>query len=397
MLYRTHGDLTLSEVGVGCYALSGVYGHKDIAEYRRMLERAYALGVTFYDTAAAYGEAERILGEQVRPYRDQILIATKIAIEPGFRRDLSAGYVKTACEDSLRRLQTDVIDLYQVHFDDPNTSVEETVGALEALVEEGKIRHYGVGHLPKDRIVAYLEQGRVFSVLMELSAATREARSTLLPLCLEYGVGAIAFSVTGRGLLTGTLGPETQFGKDDIRSLDPLFQRERYRSGLRVADQLGQLAARHGRSPVQAAIAWVLAQPGIVCALTGPSSVAHLEENVQASGWQLTSEELAELEAFFVKEEAWLHKEQARSVVRILERPLPRELDKALESLVYAVETALLLGRLEEAEVPQEFVELLVSRHSLDTEAWPKLQRLQEELRGRLLSCTGLSSDEAAF
>lgn len=165
MNYRECGSLRFSEVGVGCYSLAGVYGRKDLDEFARMIRRAYELGVTFFDTADAYGDAESILGRVVRDFRGAIHIATKVGVVSGASMDLSPARVKRACEESLTRLGTDYIDLYQVHFDDPKTPVEDVVGALEDLVASGKIRHYGVGHLPAEKIARYVEVGRPFSVL----------------------------------------------------------------------------------------------------------------------------------------------------------------------------------------------------------------------------------------
>jgi aryl-alcohol dehydrogenase-like predicted oxidoreductase len=192
--------------------------------------------------------------------------------------------VLASCEQSLDRLNTDHIDLYQVHFDDPDTPVEETVGALDQLKAAGKIRHYGVGHLPTSRMAAYFATGQVFSALAELSAVARSARKRILLLCREQDVGLIAFSTTGRGLLAGQIGPQTTFEEGDLRRIDPLFQRERLASGLRIAQRFRTLGAQYGKTPAQAAIAWVLAQPGVLCALTGPSTLPHLEENLGGSG-----------------------------------------------------------------------------------------------------------------
>lgn len=304
MQYREHDGFRISEIGVGCYALSGVYGEKDIQTFRAMLRRAFEVGVNFFDTADAYGDAEQVLGEVIKPYRDRVYLATKVGVKDGTKPDLSPAYVKLACEQSLQRLQTAYIDLYQVHLDDPETPVAETVGALEDLARQGKIRCYGVGHLPLGRVEAYIGAGNVFSVVLELSAAARDARQTLLPLCREHGVGAIAFSATGRGLLAGKYQPGHVFQAGDIRHIDPLFQRERFASGLRIAERLAEIGRRYGRTPVQAAIAWVLSQQGITCALTGPSTIAHLEENAAGSGWPFPPDALEQLEAFLRQEDA---------------------------------------------------------------------------------------------
>ncbi|MBU7046968.1 MAG: aldo/keto reductase, partial [Theionarchaea archaeon] len=148
MEYRLCKGVEVSEVGVGCYSLAGVYGKKDVTIFKKMLERAFELGVNFFDTAEGYGNAERVLGETVKSYREDVLIATKVGVKEGVKPNLSDAYIRNACEESLTQLQTDYIDVYQVHFDDLETPVEETVNALDNLVDEGKILHYGLGHLP---------------------------------------------------------------------------------------------------------------------------------------------------------------------------------------------------------------------------------------------------------
>jgi len=191
MKYRKHNDFNVSEVGVGCYALSGVYGGKDVKEFMRMLNRAYELGVNFFDTADVYGDAEQILGEVVKPYRHDFYIATKMGMTGDVKPNLSTKYVKSACEKSLERLQTDYIDLYQLHFDDPNTPVGE-----------------------------------------------------------KYGMASIGFSATGRGLLTGRFQKGKKFEPGDIRNLDPLFQRESFQSSLRVGEKLAKVGRSYGKTPV---------------------------------------------------------------------------------------------------------------------------------------------------
>ncbi len=382
MDYHTHKGFKVSAIGVGCYALSGAYGPKNPEQFKAMIQRAYELGVNFFDTAEGYGDGERILGEAVKPFRSQVYLATKVGMRQGLKPNLSKAYIRQACEGSLRRLQTEVIDLYQVHFDDPHTLVEETLEALEELVQAGKIRRYGIGHLPLERAEAYFQAGEVFSALMELSAVARGARRKLLPLCRQYGVGAIAFSVTGRGLLTGRFGPRPQFAAQDIRSLDPLFQRERLRSGLRVAQRLAELGRRYGKTSVQVAIAWVLAQPGILCALTGPSSLAHLEENVGGAGWRLAAEDLQALETFLRDEDQWLREQQRASLRRILTGPLTQPASQAVVDLLYALETALLLGLVAEKEVLPLAQELFAARKGMEASSLQKLEGVQQELRG---------------
>lgn len=380
MEYREHRGLTLSEVGVGCYALAGAYGPVHPQEFIALLRRAADLGVTFFDTAGNYGDAETVLGEAVRPFRDEVLLATKVGSPEGAPPRLDPEAVAASCRRSLERLGTDHIDLLQVHFDDPSTPVEDTVAALGALRDEGLIRHYGVGHLPAARVARYMAVGDPFSILMELSAVARDSRRTLLPRCGGGGPAAIAFSVTGRGLLSGAIGPRTTFAPGDIRNFDPLFQRARLASGLRIAGRFGDLSRSLGRTPAQAAIAWALAQPGVECALTGPRRVAHLEENLAGSGFRLPAAELADLESLFAAEDAALAAEEGATVDVILDGPLPADSTAAFRDLVYAIETAVGLGRVAEDDVRPAFFELWPLQEALDG-AGPALDRVRERLR----------------
>jgi aryl-alcohol dehydrogenase-like predicted oxidoreductase len=382
MEYRTHKGVELSEIGVGLYALTGVYGKKDERAFKKMLTTAYEEGVTFFDTAQVYGNAENVLGETVHSYRDDICIATKVGIREGFEPDLSASSVRIACEDSLQRLNTAYIDVYQVHFDDPKTPVEETIGALNDLVAEGKIRYYGVGHLPQEKVKKYCKQGAIFSILMELSAVSRRSLTTLLPLCRAHGAGGIAFSTTGRGILTGRFDRKTQFEPGDIRNIDPLFHREQFASALRITHACMGIAIRHEKSPVQVAIAWVLQQPGILCALTGPSSVSHLQENCGASGWALPDEDIHELEALCKKEDAWMKSQQLHTLKSILSEPLPTDFQKAFTDILYVLETSITAELVSEKKITPLFYDLFSARKSKDKEVLVTLQESITDLLG---------------
>jgi aryl-alcohol dehydrogenase-like predicted oxidoreductase len=383
MQYRTHQGERISEIGIGCYGLTGVYGPTDPDSFVQLIERAYDLGVTFFDTADIYGPAEEILGRAVAPFREQVWIASKVGGGIDGKPNCSAEHVLASCEESLQRLQTDYIDLYQIHFNDPQTLVEETIGALEKLQSQGKIRYYGVGHLPLHRLQAFFGQGKPFSALFEFSAVARGAREHLLPLCRKHNVAAITFSTTGRGLLTGRIRPGHRFSEGDIRRIDPLFQRERFSSGLRVAERFAALGAEYGRTPVQVAIVWVLAQPGIICALTGPSTIPHLEENLQASGWTIPEKELAALEQLFHKEDERLQDEQLQSVHTILLQPLLAE--NAFTDLVYVLETLVEMGMAEEVAILPLFQDLLTVRGRTDIAALQIMTSLQAEIRALFL------------
>ncbi len=376
MHYRTHAGVTVSEIGVGCYGLSGAYGVDKPGTYKEVIRVAYDFGVTFFDTAEAYGPGERVLGEAIAPFRRSVRIATKVGVRDELTPDLSASYIAEACERSLTNLGTDYIDLYQVHFDDPETPIEETVAALERLRREGKILRYGLGHLPAARIGEYLDTADPFSVLIELSPVARDGFRSIVPLCEEKGVGVIGFSVTGRGVLTGKIDAQTRFADEDIRRIDPLFQRERFALAMRTAKLLAEVGAEYGKTSVQVAIAWVLSQPAVLCALTGPSSVDHLEENVAASGFALEEQHLRRIDRFLAAEDRRLEEEIGAAVEEILAQESLAESESAVEDLVYAAESAHQLGWVAEGDLMPVIRDLLPLRRK------PKGPDVTEALRG---------------
>ena len=379
MQYRFHQNERISEIGLGGYALSGVYGKKDTEQFINVIRRAYDLGVTFYDVADIYGPAEEILGRAVASFRQKVWIATKVGWSSEGKPDCSPEHIFTSCEQSLNRIKTDYLDLYQIHFNDPDTPVETTVGALERLQVEGKIRHYGIGHLPLDRLASYFEIGKPFSEMAELSAVARSARERILPLCQAQDVGVIAFSVTGRGLLTGKITPGHAFEQGDLRLMDPLFQRERFTSALRVAERFQTLGNQYGKTPVQVAIAWVLAQPGLLCALTGPSTIPHLEENLGASGWVIDEADLSELDSFFAAEDRRLMHEQAQSIRIILTQDLQPE--RAFNDLLYALESLVEIKAANEEEIMPYIQKLLSIRERASINSTHQLREIQAALQ----------------
>ncbi|MBD3336253.1 MAG: aldo/keto reductase [Candidatus Eisenbacteria bacterium] len=377
MEYRNTDGKPLSVLGVGCYALSGAYGPKDPEAFGAMLRRAHELGVTYFDTADVYGSAEEVLGRAMEPFREKIWIATKAGAGEDGRPLTSAEHIRRSCEGSLRRLRTDAIDLYQIHYDDPSTPVDETLGALEALQQEGKILRYGVGHLPLEKVRAYFEKGRPFSELIELSPVSRRARQDLLPLCVKHGVGVVAFSVTGRGLLTGKFRPGHEFEENDIRRIDPLWQRERLASGQRVAERLAALASKYGKTPAQTAVAWTLAQPAVICALTGPSTIEHLEENLGGAGWTIADADLRSFDEFLRSEDERLLQEQLQAVHSILTQDLDPA--TAFRDLVYVLETLVEQAVASEEEILPLFQRLFGLRGHRFEEAGTRLREIQAE------------------
>ena len=381
---REHNGLRLSRLGVGTYSLSGVYGSKDLEEYGRMIKRAYELGVNFFDTADAYGEAEEVLGRLLQPLRGNVIISTKVGVKRQTKANLSYEYIKTACESSLRNLRTEYIDIYNVHFDDSATPVEETIGALEELVKAGKIRKYGLGHLPAAKVEEYINKGNVYSVLMELSAVARKAGRELLPLVIRNNLAGIAFSVTGRGLLTGKITKNSRFAAGDLRRIDPQFQKEKFTFSLEVQQKLAETGKRRGMSSAQMAIAWVLAQDGIVTALTGPSTVAHLEENIGGCRQSLSPAELTEIDRFLEEKEEWLAATEKKTLRQILSGALPSDNHQAFVDLVYCLETALINRYLPEAEIMPVFHRLFGLRTKLDQIQNGELRELQKTIGAML-------------
>jgi len=390
------GTLEVSRIGFGGYAMSGAYGPEDPAKWESLIREAYARGVTFFDTSEAYGQAEEILGRAVAPFRDKVVIASKVGLAASGERDASHGRVVAACEGSLGRLGTDRVDLYQVEFEDPTTPVAETVEALEGLRAQGKIREYGVGHLPLAVLREYCVLGRPASMLVELSAAMRAAMKDILPYLGERGgagggaaadpnsrPAAVAISPTGRGLLTGAITAETRFAPTDIRAVDPLFTRAKLASALRVRDRLAEVGGRLGRTPVQTAIAWALAQPGIQATLTGPTRVDLLEENLGALGWEFPPQELTDLASFLAAEDKRVMLESLTAAQEIVAGPLCREGDAAYRDLLYAMETAVELGELPEEDIIPLVMRLLKVRRETGGRYDPSLEGLREEL-GRM-------------
>jgi len=382
MEYRSHKDLEVSEVGMGCYALSGSYGSVDSEKYKSVLNHALDLGINLFDTAATYGEeAERLLGDVVNPVREDVVLSTKIGTDEDGKPSLAYDDVKNACEDSLNRLGTDYIDIYLVHFDDSNTPVKETVKALEDLKHEGNIRHYGVSHLPTERVKEYLKKGDVSFCLMELSAVSRQSREKLLPLCKEHGAKAIAFSVTGRGVLSGKIDEHTEFDPADIRKMDPLFKKERFKSALRIAKKLEEIGKKYEKTSTQVAINWVLSQEGVLSTLTGPSSKEHLEENVKGSGWNLKEEDLREIEKFLDEEEEILEEKEPEIIDEILKEQIPEELQEPFNDLVYVMEVSMDRDMVEEKKIVPIFQELIATRRRDEDLTHNKLEEIRKKVK----------------
>lgn len=373
-------DIPMSSLGFGCYGFCGAYGIKlEQGQMINILHEAYELGILFYDTANKYGNTEAILGKAVKGYRNKISIATKVGLTNDNKFNLTKQNVIESCELSLRNLKTDYLDIYQVHYDDPSTPVTETVEALEQLKKEGKIRHYGIGHIPFNKSLEYLSLGHVSTALAEISAVATSRYKDLYSLQSSYDFDIIAFSVTGRGLLTGEINYNTKFCSDDIRSIDPLFKRERFVSGLRIIKKLRDIGNRYNKTSAQVAIAWVIQKPGIAVALTGPCKLNHLKENSEVLHWKLDNYSVKELDMFIEKEEENLKEVTYKEICNILNTPLQLDFDKASNDLIYVMEHCIENELLSNEEIIPKFLEILKMKKK-HNESLEHLDRMRKEL-----------------
>jgi aryl-alcohol dehydrogenase-like predicted oxidoreductase len=296
--------LKLGRVGLGCMTMSGGYApaDRDDAESIRVIHRAIELGISLFDTADVYGpfSNERLLGQALKGRRDSVVIATKCGLVAGpdgtLSRDGRPEHTRAACEDSLRRLQTDVIDLYQLHRVDPEVPIEETWGAMADLVTEGKVRALGISHATVAELSRVHAVFPMAAVQYELSIWATDNRDDVLPWCRENDVDFVAFSPLGRGYLSGSLAGGG-LDSEDSRSRDPRFTADAMAANEIIVKGVRSVADRLGATPAQVAIAWTLAQDERVVALPGTRTLRWLQEDFAALNLRLSREDLGELDA----------------------------------------------------------------------------------------------------
>ena len=299
------GDLTVSRIGLGAMGMSHGYtgaGTND-AESIRTIHRALELGVTLIDTAEIYGPYvnEELVGRAIKDRRDDVVLATKFGLVSHagagpWNLDSSPANVRAAVEGSLRRLGTDRIDLYYQHRVDPNTPIEDTIGAVAELVAEGKVRHIGLSEAWVDTIRRAHAVHPITALQSEYSLWTRDQEPEVLPLLRELGIGFVPYSPLGHGFLTGTIRSTDQFDSTDFRANNPRFTGENFERNLRIADEVQAVATDAGATPAQVALAWLLTKGDDIAAIPGTKRVTRVEENVAADDVVLTAGQIKRLD-----------------------------------------------------------------------------------------------------
>ncbi|MBF9238627.1 aldo/keto reductase [Hymenobacter sp. BT683] len=293
--------LEVSALGLGCMGLTFGYGHSTPAEEAiHLIQTAVDRGVTFFDTAEAYGEAnETLVGQALAPVRDQVVIATKFGFkegQPSLGLDSRPERIRQVLEQSLRRMKTDYIDLFYQHRVDPNVPMEDVAGAVKDLIQEGKVKYFGLSEAG----VAAIRQAHAVQPMSalqsEYSLWWREPEQSVLPTLEELGIGFVPFSPLGKGFLTGKIDENTQFDQSDFRNSVPRFSEENRKANQDFVAFIGRVAAEKGATPAQVALAWLLAQKPWIAPIPGTSKLHRLEENLGGAELKLTADDLQRLE-----------------------------------------------------------------------------------------------------
>ena len=296
-----NSNLEVSALGLGCMGMSDSYGPPaDRQEMVALLRSAVERGVTFFDTAEVYGPFtnEELVGEALSPVRDQVVIATKFGfkLNPGGGVDSRPEHIKEVAEASLKRLRTDVIDLFYQHRVDPDVPIEDVAGAVKDLIQEGKVKHFGLSEAGAQTIRRAHAVQPVTALQSEYSLWTRAPEAQVLPTLEELGIGFVPFSPLGRGFLTGKMDEKTTFESSDFRNALPRFTPEARKANQVLVDLLGEIAKQKNATPAQIALAWLLAQKPWIVPIPGTTKLHRLEENIGALDLELTPDDLGEID-----------------------------------------------------------------------------------------------------
>jgi aryl-alcohol dehydrogenase-like predicted oxidoreductase len=300
-------NLEVSAIGLGCMGMSFGYGPpKDKQEMVSLLQEAVELGVTFFDTAEVYGPFtnEELVGEALAPFRDQVVIATKFGFKPASgdqsrwsELNSRPEHIKGVAEASLKRLRTDVIDLFYQHRVDPQVPIEDVAGAVKELIGEGKVKHFGLSEPGVQTIRRAHAVQPVTAVQNEYSLWWRKSEEEVLPALEELGIGFVPYSPLGRGFLTGKINEHTTFDSSDFRNILPRFTPEARKANQALVDLLGEIAKQKKATPAQIALAWLLAQKPWIVPIPGTTKLHRLEENIEAASIELSPEDLRDIES----------------------------------------------------------------------------------------------------
>lgn len=309
MEYRKLDDLKVSVIGYGAWGIGGApfWNNEGDNKSIESIKISYENGINFFDTAPVYGfgHSEKLIGKALKEVRDKVVIATKCGLRWGkeslssLRKDASRKSILEEIDQSLRRLDTDRIDLYQVHWPDLETSQNETMETLLEIQNQGKIRYIGLSNYSAEQIKESLQYGKIISLQPEFSLLAREIEKDTVPLCLEKKIGIIAYSPLASGVLTGKYHKKTKFKDWRSKGIIGTFTGEGFVDNISKVDRLREIAREEGKTCGQTAINWVLRQPGLVTALVGVKNSSQMEENIKAIGWQPSKENCKKIEEIF--------------------------------------------------------------------------------------------------